>query len=77
MWACLYVILFILFVILSKVLLGSIKNPVSIFTLIWTIVGVGANLNIYEYYSPSDFVNFIIAFSILCTFFVYTFFLKG
>ena len=77
MWACLYVILFILFVILSKVLFGSIKNPVSIFTLIWTIVGVGANLNIYEYYSPSDFVNFIIAFSILCTFFVYTFFLKG
>ena len=44
-------------VIITKNSFKTLRNPISIFCILWTIIGVGANLKLYNYYSPSTLVN--------------------
>lgn len=54
--------------LILKAKFRTLRNPISIFSFVWTIVGVGANLRLYGYYSPSMFVNVSILISmwLLC-----------
>lgn len=76
-WISIFSLLFILMLILSKACFGAIKNPISIFCLLWCFIGIGANCSFYDYYKPSTFVNFIILMTCILSFLIYAILLKG
>ena len=63
--------LLILIILISKVGFGTLKTPVSTYSIIWCIVGFVANLGLYGYYPPSGLVNWIMIFGIIIFFAVY------
>lgn len=70
-WISIYSVLLIFMLILFKGVLGSIKNPISIFGILWCIVGIGSNAAFYDYYAPSELVNWMIVTAIIGSFIVY------
>ena len=69
--------LLFLMILLAKAGMGTLKTPVLVFSIIWCIVGLGANLCLYEYYAPSNLVNTIIISGAIIFFIVYGFGLRG
>lgn len=76
-WVIIFSILFGFTLILSKYVFGSIKNPISVFCLLWCLIGVGSNAAFYDYYEPSILVNFMIFIGCIVAFVVYGLSLQG
>lgn len=76
-WICIFSILLVFMLIIYKSVLGSIKNPISVFGILWCLVGIGANAALYDYYKPSTIVNFIIIIGCIVSFIVYGFSMHG
>ena len=55
-----FTMLGVAFLIIGKVRYSTIINPVSLFSVLWMIIGVGSNLCLYGYYPPSTYVNNLI-----------------
>lgn len=53
------------FLIVGKKRYSSFVNPVTLFSVLWAIVGVGSNLCLYGYYPPSIYVNCLIFVSVI------------
>ncbi len=65
LFLCIYAFLFALIALTIKATIGSFRNPLSFFSLLWCVVGFVANLGYKDYYLPSDFVNWVIIAGIL------------
>lgn len=50
----------ILSLIVSRLFYKSFITPITFFSVIWSLVGILANLELYGYYQPSYFVNWVI-----------------
>ncbi len=70
-WISIFSILFVFMTIISKGILGSLKNPISVFGLLWCLIGIGANVAFYDYYKPSTIVNYMIVIGCIGSFIVY------
>lgn len=71
----LYTIVFLLSFGLEKKVYKCHITPLSFFSCLWCIVGIVANLGLYEYYLPSFLVNMIILISailVMITFVIFT-----
>ncbi len=76
-WIIIFSILFGLLLVLSKCVFGTIKNPISVFCLLWCVIGIGSNAAFYDYYEPSTVVNIIIFIGCIVAFIVYGILLQG
>ena len=76
-WILIFSLLFIFTWILSKGIFGTVKNPISIFGLLWCLIGIGSNAAFYGYYEPSTTVNIIILVGCIFSFFTYGLSLQG
>lgn len=70
-------ILFGFISLLSKCVFGTIKNPISVFCLLWCLIGIGSNATFYDYYEPSMIVNIMIFIGCIIAFIIYGFSLQG
>ena len=64
----LYFLIFLLILTIERKIFNSHISPLTFFCLLWCIVGIGANMALYDYYEPSVFINMIIITSIIIVF---------
>ena len=64
----LYFLIFLLILTFERKIFNSHISPLTFFCLLWCIVGIGANMALYDYYEPSVFINMIIITSIIIVF---------
>lgn len=76
-WVTIFSALFIFIFILSKCIFGTIKTPISVFCLLWCLIGIGSNAAFYDYYEPSLIVNITIFIACIESFAIYAFLLQG
>ena len=76
-WVIIFSILFGFMLILSKCVFGTIKNPISVFCLLWCLIGIGSNAAFYDYYEPATIVNIMIFIGCIVVFVVYGLSLQG
>lgn len=76
-WVLIFSLLFIFTWVLSKKIFSTVKNPISIFCLLWCLIGMGSNAAFYGYYEPSTTVNIIILIGCIVSFFTYGLSLQG
>lgn len=67
----LYAFLFVMVSLIQKKAYGTIRTPITFFSLIWCVVGFCANTSIMDYDPPSFFVNVCIITGIVVFTFVY------
>lgn len=76
-WVFIYSVLLIFMLILFKAVLGTIKNPIGVFCILWCVIGIGSNAALYDYYAPAEVVNYMIIIAIMGAFLVYCFSMHG
>lgn len=65
MYICIYVVLMLITLFLSKKAYKGILNPVTIWATLWSVIGILSNMALFNYYKPSDYVNNVIIIGIL------------
>lgn len=69
-WIIIYVLLLFINILINHFFYKRM-NPVTLFCLIWSVVGICANLSLYDFYLPSFFVNITICSAIIISQIIY------
>lgn len=70
----LYIVLLISSFLLEKKIYKCHYTPLTFFVCIWCVVGIVANLGLYDYYLPSTLVNVVILISNICVMIIFIIF---